>query len=116
LENLSDDWEYKENEIIHAQNKLRSTRAKLAVLEGKMAMAIIDAQRIVREKQRRIDHASRALRLLRTASIVWPNSASEVLLTGSFDGWSTQVSSYRFKNMVNLDIWCSVEVDIKPST
>ncbi|CAH8337039.1 unnamed protein product [Eruca vesicaria subsp. sativa] len=90
LENLSDDWEFKENEIIYAQNKLRSTRAKLAVLEGKMAMAIIDAQRIVREKQRKIDHARRALRLLRTASIVWPNSASEVLLTGSFDGWSTQ--------------------------
>jgi hypothetical protein len=43
LENLSDDWEYKENEIIHAQNKLRSTRAKLAVLEGKMAMAIMYA-------------------------------------------------------------------------
>ncbi|CAN6881395.1 unnamed protein product [Brassica oleracea] len=90
LENLNDDWEFKENEIIYAQNKLRSTRAKLAVLEGKMSMAIIDAQRIVREKQRKIDHARRALRLLRTASIVWPNSASEVLLTGSFDGWSTQ--------------------------
>ncbi|VVB00110.1 unnamed protein product [Arabis nemorensis] len=95
LENLNDDWEFKENEIIYAQNKLRSTRAKLAVLEGKMAMARIDAQRIVREKQRKIDHANRALRLLRTASIVWPNSASEVLLTGSFDGWSTQVSSYQ---------------------
>lgn len=100
LENLSDDWEYKENEIIHAQNKLRSTRAKLAVLEGKMAMAIIDAQRIVREKQRRIDHASRALRLLRTASIVWPNSASEVLLTGSFDGWSTQRKMKKAENGV----------------
>ncbi|EOA37485.1 hypothetical protein CARUB_v10011637mg [Capsella rubella] len=100
LENLSDDWEFKENEIIHAQNKLRSTRAKLAVLEGKMAMAIIDAQRIVREKQRRIDHASRALRLLRTASIVWPNSASEVLLTGSFDGWSTQRKMKKAENGV----------------
>ncbi|CAH8253436.1 unnamed protein product [Arabidopsis lyrata] len=100
LENLSDDWEFKENEIIHAQNKLRSTRAKLAVLEGKMAMAIIDAQRIVREKQRRIDHANRALRLLRTASIVWPNSASEVLLTGSFDGWSTQRKMKKAENGV----------------
>ncbi|XP_010498972.1 PREDICTED: uncharacterized protein LOC104776573 isoform X2 [Camelina sativa] len=100
LENLSDDWEFKENEIIHAQTKLRSTRAKLAVLEGKMAMAIIDAQRIVREKQRRIDHARRALRLLRTASIVWPNSASEVLLTGSFDGWSTQRKMKKAENGV----------------
>uniref|UniRef100_A0A1J3HGR2 5'-AMP-activated protein kinase subunit beta-2 n=1 Tax=Noccaea caerulescens TaxID=107243 RepID=A0A1J3HGR2_NOCCA len=100
LDNVYDDWEYKENEIIHAQNKLRSTRAKLAVLEGKMAMAIIDAQRIVREKQRKIDHASRALRLLRTASIVWPNSASEVLLTGSFDGWSTQRKMKKAENGV----------------
>ncbi|CAA7036185.1 unnamed protein product [Microthlaspi erraticum] len=100
LENVYDDWEYKENEIIHAQSKLRSTRAKLAVLEGKMAMAIIDAQRIVREKQRKIDHASRALRLLRTASIVWPNSASEVLLTGSFDGWSTQRKMKKAENGV----------------
>ncbi|XP_010477774.1 PREDICTED: uncharacterized protein LOC104756825 [Camelina sativa] len=100
LENLSDDWEFKENEIMHAQTKLRSTRAKLAVLEGKMAMAIIDAQRVVREKQRRIDHARRALRLLRTASIVWPNSASEVLLTGSFDGWSTQRKMKKAENGV----------------
>ncbi|VVA92347.1 unnamed protein product [Arabis nemorensis] len=100
LENLNDDWEFKENEIIYAQNKLRSTRAKLAVLEGKMAMAIIDAQRIVWEKQRKIDHASRALRLLRTASIVWPNSASEVLLTGSFDGWSTQRKMKKAENGV----------------
>lgn len=100
LENLNDDWEFKENEIIYAQNKLRSTRAKLAVLEGKMSMAIIDAQRIVREKQRKIDHARRALRLLRTASIVWPNSASEVLLTGSFDGWSTQRKMKKAQNGV----------------
>ncbi|CAH2033810.1 unnamed protein product [Thlaspi arvense] len=100
LENLSDDWEFKENEIIYAQNKLRSTRAKLAVLEGKMAMGIIDAQRIVREKQRRIDHANRALRLLRTTSIVWPKSASEVLLTGSFDGWSTQRKMKKAENGV----------------
>ncbi|KAJ0257753.1 Protein PTST 2 [Hirschfeldia incana] len=100
LENLNDDWEFKENEIMYAQNKLRSTRAKLAVLEGKMAMAIIDAQRIVREKQRKIDHARRALRLLRTASIVWPNSATEVLLTGSFDGWSTQRKMKKAQNGV----------------
>ncbi|CAN8313149.1 unnamed protein product [Cochlearia groenlandica] len=100
LENLSDDSEFKENEIMYAQNKLRSTRAKLAVLEGKMAMAIIDAQRTVREKQRKIDHASRALRLLRTASIIWPNSASEVLLTGSFDGWSTQRKMKKAQNGV----------------
>ncbi|CAK7332821.1 unnamed protein product, partial [Dovyalis caffra] len=75
---LSDAWEFQENEIMNAQGKLRSTRAKLAVLEGKMALAIIDAQKLMEEKQKRIDDASRALKLLRTACIVWPSSASEI--------------------------------------
>ncbi|KAB5545304.1 hypothetical protein DKX38_013416 [Salix brachista] len=87
---LSDSWEFQENDIMNAQDKLRSIRAKLAVLEGKMALAIIDAQKFVEEKQRRIDDASRALQLLRAACIVWPSSASEVFLSGSFDGWATQ--------------------------
>ncbi|KAL6187647.1 hypothetical protein ACLB2K_039044 [Fragaria x ananassa] len=90
LRKLSDVWEFQENEIMHAQNILRSTRAKLAVLEGKMAMAIIDAQKKVELKQKRVTDARRALRLLRTALIVWTNSASEVLLAGSYDGWATQ--------------------------
>ncbi|WCJ21783.1 5'-AMP-activated protein kinase-related [Euphorbia peplus] len=87
---LSDAWEFQENEVLNAQHKLRSIRAKLAVLEGKMALAIIDAQKVMEEKQKRIDNARRALQLLRTACIVWPNSASEVLLAGSFDGWATK--------------------------
>ncbi|XP_024193984.1 protein PTST homolog 2, chloroplastic isoform X2 [Rosa chinensis] len=90
LRKVSDAWEFQENEIMHAQNKLRSTRAKLAVLEGKMAMAIIDAQKKVEGKQNRVNDARRALRLLRTALIVWTNPASEVLLAGSYDGWATQ--------------------------
>ncbi|KAF8040547.1 hypothetical protein BT93_B2698 [Corymbia citriodora subsp. variegata] len=90
LQKLSDAWEFQENEIMNAKDKLRSMRAKLAVLEGKMSLAIIDARKIAEEKQRRIDDARRALRLLRTACIVWPNSATEVLLAGSFDGWATQ--------------------------
>ncbi|KAK3026651.1 hypothetical protein RJ639_040678 [Escallonia herrerae] len=87
---LSDAWEFQETELMNAQDKLRSIRAKLAVLEGKMALAIIDAQKIVEEKQKSIDAARRALQLLRTVRIVWPNSASEVLLAGSFDGWTTK--------------------------
>ncbi|KAL4281488.1 hypothetical protein GQ457_03G007470 [Hibiscus cannabinus] len=87
---LSDAWEFQENEILNAQDNLRSLRARLAVLEGKMALAIIDAQKTVEEKQKRIDNARRALQLLRTACIVWPNSGSEVLLAGSFDGWATK--------------------------
>ncbi|XP_062111720.1 protein PTST homolog 2, chloroplastic isoform X2 [Humulus lupulus] len=90
LQKLSDAWEFQENEIMNTQNLLRSTRAKLAVLEGKMALAIINAKKIAEEKQKRIDDARRAVRLLRSSCIVWPNSASEVLLAGSFDGWASQ--------------------------
>lgn len=90
LQTLSDALEFQENEIMSSQEKLRSLGAKLAVLEGKMVLAKIDAQKILEEKQMRIDSACKALELLRTACIVWPNSASEVLLAGSFDGWTTQ--------------------------
>ncbi|KAJ4973903.1 hypothetical protein NE237_007077 [Protea cynaroides] len=90
LRRLSDDWEFRETTIMKTQDKLRSTRAKLVVLEGKMALAISDAQKIVEEKQRRIDGAQRALRLLRTACVIWPSPASEVLIAGSFDGWASQ--------------------------
>lgn len=90
LRKLSDASEFQENGIMNAQEKLRSIRAKLAVLEGKMALAITDAQKVLDQKQKRIDSAHRALQLLRTTCIVWPNSASEVLLVGSFDGWATQ--------------------------
>ncbi|KAG7979404.1 hypothetical protein I3843_05G129800 [Carya illinoinensis] len=90
LRNLSDAWEFQENEIMNAQGRLRSIRAKLAVLEGKMALSIIDAQKMVEEKQKRIDDNLRALQHLRTTCIVWVNPASVVLLAGSFDGWATQ--------------------------
>lgn len=50
-----------------------------------------DAQKMVEEKQKRIDDNRRAFQHLRTTCIVWPNSASVVLLAGSFDGWATQV-------------------------
>lgn len=90
LRQLSDASEFQETEIMHVQSKLRSLRAKLAILEGKMAVAIIDAQKILNEKQKRINDARRAVQLLRTISVVWPNSAADVLLAGSFDGWATQ--------------------------
>lgn len=90
LQKLYDTWEFHENDVMNAQAKLRSIRAKLAILEGKIALSIIESQKIVEEKQRRVDCARRALQLLKTTTIIWPNSASEVLLTGSFDGWTTQ--------------------------
>ncbi|KAK4358148.1 hypothetical protein RND71_023758 [Anisodus tanguticus] len=90
LQKLSDAREFQENDVINAQKRLRSIHAKLAILEGKMALALTDADKVLQEKQKRIDGARKALQFLRTTQIVWHNSASEVLLTGSFDGWTTQ--------------------------
>lgn len=41
LEALSDALEFKENEVMNVQERLRSIRASLAVLEGRMALAIM---------------------------------------------------------------------------
>ncbi|XP_004238761.1 protein PTST homolog 2, chloroplastic [Solanum lycopersicum] len=90
LQKLSDAREFQENDVINAQKRLRSIRAKLAILEGKVALTLTDAEKLLARKQKKIDSASKALQLLRTTQIVWHNSASEVLLTGSFDGWTTQ--------------------------
>ncbi|XP_042482467.1 protein PTST homolog 2, chloroplastic-like isoform X2 [Macadamia integrifolia] len=103
LQRLSDDWEFQETTVMKAQDKLRSTRANLVVLEGKIALAISEAQKIVEEKQRRIDGAQSALRLLRTVCIIWPLPASEVLLAGSFDGWASQVClSFQITNYLDI--------------
>ncbi|XP_068468035.1 protein PTST homolog 2, chloroplastic isoform X1 [Phaseolus vulgaris] len=90
LAKLSDAWEFQENEIMNAQDKLRSIQAKLAVLEGKMTLAIMDANKAVEEKQMKIGKAQKALQMLKTTCVVWPSNAAEVFLTGSFDGWSNK--------------------------
>ncbi|XP_020217903.1 protein PTST homolog 2, chloroplastic isoform X3 [Cajanus cajan] len=90
LAKLSNAWEFQENEMINAQDRLRSIRAKLAVLEGNMALAIMDAQKVVEEKQKKINNAQKALQMLKTTCVIWPNKAEEIFLTGSFDGWSTK--------------------------
>ncbi|KAJ4769430.1 5'-AMP-activated protein kinase-like protein [Rhynchospora pubera] len=90
LGNLSDDWEFRETDILKAKDEVRSLRAKLSVLEGKMALQIIEAQKLMEENQKRLDEARRALCGLRNISVVWPNPASEVLLAGSFDGWTSK--------------------------
>lgn len=41
MHKLSDAWEFQETEIMNARNKLRSIRAKIAVLEGKIALEIM---------------------------------------------------------------------------
>ncbi|XP_049365973.1 protein PTST homolog 2, chloroplastic-like [Solanum verrucosum] len=90
FQKLSDAREFQENDVINAQKRLRAIRAKLAILEGKVALTLTDAEKLLAKKQKRIDGARKALQFLRTTQIVWHNSASEVLLTGSFDGWTTQ--------------------------
>ncbi|XP_022632463.1 uncharacterized protein LOC106779838 isoform X1 [Vigna radiata var. radiata] len=90
LAKLSDAWEFQENEILNAQDKLRSIQAKLAVLEGKMSLTIMDAHKVVEEKQTKISKAQKALQMLKTTCVAWPNNAKEIFLTGSFDGWSNK--------------------------
>ncbi|XP_039832116.1 protein FLOURY ENDOSPERM 6, chloroplastic-like isoform X2 [Panicum virgatum] len=87
---ISDDWEFEETKVMQAQEELRSIRAKIAVLEGKMALEIIERNKIIEDKQRRLDEVEKALSELRTVCIMWANPASEVLLVGSFDGWTSQ--------------------------
>ncbi|CAN6287209.1 unnamed protein product [Urochloa humidicola] len=90
LDDISDDLEFEETKVMQAQEELRSIRAKIAVLEGKMALEIIERNKIIEEKQRRLDEVEKALSELRTVCIMWVNPASEVLLVGSFDGWTSQ--------------------------
>ncbi|XP_020589269.1 uncharacterized protein LOC110030725 [Phalaenopsis equestris] len=90
LHNLSDALEFQQNEIKNARDILRSTRAKLAVMEGKIAIEVIESQKVIEEKQKRLAAAEWSLRNLSSVCIIWPNSASEVLLAGSFDGWTSQ--------------------------
>ncbi|CAN0924138.1 Protein PTST homolog 2, chloroplastic [Linum grandiflorum] len=90
LVKLYDDLEFCETEIMRQKDKLRSTRAKLAIEEGRMALRTIDAQRVVEEKRKRGSSGYKALQLLSNAYLVWTNKATEVLVTGSFDGWATK--------------------------
>ncbi|GJU60187.1 protein PTST homolog 2, chloroplastic [Tanacetum coccineum] len=89
LHQLSDTWEFQENEIMNAKDRLRSIRGELVVLEGKMTLSINEAQKMVKAKQRGVDTGSITLHL-HTTYIFWPNSALEVFLAGSFDGWTAQ--------------------------
>lgn len=67
------------------------------------------------EKQKRIDAAQRALSLLSTAYIVWPSSAAEVFLAGSFDGWATQVGLRVLILLSASELRTSFPVDSSPS-
>ncbi|KAG6532398.1 hypothetical protein ZIOFF_006238 [Zingiber officinale] len=88
---LSDALEFQETEIIKARNMLKSIQAKSKVLHGKLSLEIREAQKILEMKQSKITVVKQPLSLLRATYIIWPNSASEVLLAGSFDGWTSQI-------------------------
>ncbi|CAI0379487.1 unnamed protein product [Linum tenue] len=85
-----DAWEFQETYILSQQKKLRSIQAQKAIVEGRMALAILDAQRLVEQKQKKIDDAQKGTQLLRNVYIVWPTEASEVFLAGTFDRWATK--------------------------
>ncbi|XP_020257113.1 uncharacterized protein LOC109833736 isoform X2 [Asparagus officinalis] len=86
---LSDKLEFMQTEIMNVKNKLRSIRAKLAIQRGKKTHAIIKAENTDMAKKK-LDASVKALHILRSTCIVWSTSASEVLLAGSFDGWTNQ--------------------------
>ncbi|WVZ60120.1 LOW QUALITY PROTEIN: hypothetical protein U9M48_010181 [Paspalum notatum var. saurae] len=105
LDDISDDWEFEETKVMQAQEELRSIRAKIAVLEGKMALEIIERNKIIEDKQRRLDEVEKALSELRTVCIMWASPASEVLLVGSFDGWTSRRKLERLESgMFSLNL------------
>ncbi|CAM6100033.1 unnamed protein product [Calypogeia fissa] len=86
-----DTLEFRENAIMHARNELTSTRAQVAALEGNLKVEIMEARKILDETIREVERTKSISQHLRTARIVWPNPANEVYLTGSFNGWNSQV-------------------------
>ncbi|CAD6206199.1 unnamed protein product [Miscanthus lutarioriparius] len=105
LDDISDDWEFEETKVMQAQEELRSIRAKITVLEGKMALEIFERNKIIEDKQRRLDEVEKALSELRTVCIMWANPASDVLVVGSFDGWTSQRKMERSENgMFSLNL------------
>ncbi|KAI3796025.1 hypothetical protein L1987_38686 [Smallanthus sonchifolius] len=90
LQQLSVTWEFHENENLNVKDRLKTVCAELAVLEGKMTSSVIDTQKKVKKKQRRTIAGCRSLQVLRNICIIWHDLASEVLLAGSVDGWTTQ--------------------------
>ncbi|OEL27462.1 hypothetical protein BAE44_0011522 [Dichanthelium oligosanthes] len=75
LDDISDDWEFEETKLLY--NNIYDT--------------ISERNKIIEDKQRRLDEVEKALSELRTVCIMWANPASEVLVVGSFDGWTSQV-------------------------
>lgn len=90
LHKLFDALEFQQNEIKKARDILRSTKAKLTVIEGEIALDVFVSRKSIEEKWKRLPAVEKIVSMLRCVWIVWPHSASEVLLAGSFDGWTSQ--------------------------
>ncbi|EFJ33786.1 hypothetical protein SELMODRAFT_266879 [Selaginella moellendorffii] len=91
LAKAADSLEFKETEIMQTRAELRRTRAQVTAMQAKMALELSEARRAADEKQVLLDRAENALKMMRFVRIVWPNAASHVLLTGSFDGWTNKI-------------------------
>eukprot|EP00850_Spirogloea_muscicola_P021024 SM000234S07884 [mRNA] locus=s234:18001:21628:+ [translate_table: standard] len=88
LVGVSESLEVREGIIQRTRSELRSTRAQVSALEG--ALAVEDwstsSNSEAGDKLLEIDgHGS-----MHVARVVWPDPASTVFLTGSYDDWSTQ--------------------------
>eukprot|EP00850_Spirogloea_muscicola_P009532 SM000053S17489 [mRNA] locus=s53:750374:754015:- [translate_table: standard] len=88
LVGVSESLEVREGIIQRTRSELRSTRAQVSALEG--ALAVEDwstsSNSEAGDKLLEIDgHGS-----MHVIRVVWPDPASTVFLTGSYDNWSTQ--------------------------
>lgn len=90
FEEASDALEFRETELMNKRRELRTARAQLTASKGKLALELMEVGKSIEDKDKQLDEAMQVLKMMRTARIVWPNPALEVLLSGSFDGWTSQ--------------------------
>ncbi|GJP76895.1 hypothetical protein CLOP_g7342 [Closterium sp. NIES-67] len=88
---LTDSLEFRESEMLKTRAELRSTRAEVTALEGRFAAEFRETRRVLEEKDQQLGELQVAYVQLRPTRVVWPNPGNEVLLTGSFNGWTNRI-------------------------
>ncbi|CAI5478508.1 unnamed protein product [Closterium sp. Yama58-4] len=88
---LTDSLEFRESEMLRTRAELRSTRAEVTALEGRFAAEFRETRRVLEEKDQQLGELQVAYVQLRPTRVVWPNPGNEVLLTGSFNGWTNRI-------------------------
>ncbi|CAI6001353.1 unnamed protein product [Closterium sp. NIES-64] len=88
---LTDSLEFRESEMLRTRAELRSTRAEVSALEGRFAAEFRETRRVLEEKDQQLGELQVAYVQLRPTRVVWPNPGNEVLLTGSFNGWTNRI-------------------------